>query len=173
MADVGLADPRGGGEGGLCQPGALPQEADIATGRDGGRVRALAKLKDLSRALQVTVGWLLGMDEPAPAADPEGTRNPTPPRPRHDSPDAILADYEAPIGLRDFAQSKQVVAGLQIKPEEWAALSSFDYAEGLTKDGYCALLMVLRSASIQTTRQQVKARPGRPLGCDVNVTTTG
>lgn len=125
---------------------------------------SLAKLKDLARELEVTVGWLLGMDEQAAHSAAAAEVLSQPGRVPRDSVTGILSDYDAPIGLRDFAQSTKVVSALAVSPEEWSALASLD-CEDLSANGYCGLLMLLRTAKTRTTASTV----GRPIR-DTSVT---
>ncbi len=130
---------------------------------------SVAKLKDLATVLRVSLPWLLGMDEPSakvaehPPSYPQAS-NPEPRRPRYTSAAEILADYDAPIGLRDLAQAQDLTVSLRITPDEWAALGSLDYPGGLTRDGYCGLLVMLRTASHRSTREALEDRPGRKAG---------
>lgn len=112
-------------------------------------------LKRLCRKLGVSADWLLGLDPQAPAA---------PRQPSGDVPSSaedILADFGAPPGLRDLADSKSHQAALRIAPEEWAALASLDYHDGLTREGYVALLVLLRSASLASQRRALDRLPGK------------
>ena len=130
---------------------------------------SLANLKELSRVLRVSLPWLLGMDETSPtiADDPSAYASGPPPeprRPRYTSAAEILADYDAPLGLRDLAQARDMARVLRITPEEWTALGSLDFPGGLTIDGYCGLLVMLRTASQHGPRQGLEQRPGRKVG---------
>lgn len=129
---------------------------------------SLAKLKQLASVLRVSLPWLLGMDDPAAIGEPphrySEADDPEPRRHRYTSPADILADYDAPIGLRDLAQDRDLTASLRITPDEWAALGSLDYAGGLTREGYCGLLVMLRTASLQASRGSLEDRPGRKAG---------
>jgi transcriptional regulator with XRE-family HTH domain len=127
---------------------------------------SLAKLKDLARELEVTVGWLLGMDEQAAHSAAAAEVLSQPGRVPRDSVKGILSDYDAPIGLRDFAQNTQLVSALAVRPEEWSALASLD-CEDLSAHGYCGLLMLLRTAKARVTASTV----GRPIR-DASVTDT-
>jgi transcriptional regulator with XRE-family HTH domain len=130
---------------------------------------SLANLKELSRALRVSLPWLLGMDETSPtiADDPSASASglpPVPRRPRYTSAAEILADYDAPIGLRDLAQAREMTQAQRITAEEWTALGSLDFPGGLTIDGYCGLLVMLRTAAQHGPRQGLEQRPGRKVG---------
>ena len=129
---------------------------------------SLANLKELSRALRVSLPWLLGMDETGPiiADDPSASASglpPVPRRPRYTSAAEILADYDAPIGLRDLAQAREMTQALRIAPEEWTALGSLDFPGGLTINGYCGLLVMLRTVAQHGPRQGMEQRPGRKV----------
>lgn len=133
----------------------------------GYKAPSLAKIKELAVALRVSLPWLLGMDDPASIGEPPHRYSEAddhePRRHRYTSAADILADYDAPIGLRDLAQDRALVASLHITPDEWAALGSLDYAGGLTRDGYCGLLATLRTASLQASRGLLEDRPGRKV----------
>ena len=129
---------------------------------------SLANLKELSRVLRVSLPWLLGMDETSPTIADDPSRydtgpTPEPRRPRYTSAAEILADYDAPLGLRDLAQARDMARVLRITPEEWTALGSLDYPGGLTLEGYCGLLGMLRTASLQANQQAMEQRPGRKV----------
>lgn len=132
---------------------------------------SLSKLKDLARALDVRIDWLLDLDDPnayegtirlhgmAPARLEQSTRCKT-----YDGPAAVLNDFHAPAGLRDLAQSRELSEALRINAAEWAGMGSLDYGDGLTDNGYCGLLVLLRSASVTALRREIAGRPGRPVG---------
>lgn len=136
----------------------------------GDKVPAADNLKRLSQILNVSADWLLDLDDKAPGAiaDPaaggSGGYDSGPKSSRHNSPEAVLADYNAAPGLRDLAGDRELIAALRIAPDEWAALHSLEYADGLTKEGYQALLLLLRSASLESKRAKLSSHGGRPSG---------
>jgi transcriptional regulator with XRE-family HTH domain len=132
---------------------------------------SLSKLKDLARALEVRVDWLLDLDEPTEDEGALRLHGMTPQtaaqkarRSNYDGPAAVLNDFQATAGLRDLAQSRELVDALKLDAAEWAGLGSLEYADGLTLNGYCGLLVLLRTASITARRREMAARPGRPVG---------
>ena len=90
----------------------------------------------IARALGVIVSDLLGDAVREPGGEYQLS-----PDPRA----AILADYQAPEGLRDLAQDKALIEALRITPEEWRALASLKPPTTLSKDGYVQVLFALRS----------------------------
>jgi hypothetical protein len=88
----------------------------------------------LAKALGVSAAYLLGeavADQSAAyQADPRT---------------AILADYDAPPGLRGLAEDAQLVKVLRMAPHEWSALRSLVVPSPPSKDGYLALLHVIRA----------------------------
>lgn len=58
---------------------------------------------------------------------------------------AILANYEAPPGLRDLASDKALADALQITPDEWRRLAAVSLPSHVGKEGYMQLLITLRS----------------------------
>lgn len=123
---------------------------------------SLGKLKALAKALEVRIDWLLSSD--AVIADDPGayvqvhTR-----RAPYDSREAVLSDYNAPVGLRDLASDAALATAMQIAAHEWAALGSIDFGDGLTKDGYIAALMIMRTCSVAARRRDLDGRPGRSV----------
>lgn len=127
---------------------------------------SIGKLKELTRALRVSLPWLLGMDEPSTTIADDPSRydtgaTPGPGRPRYTSAAEVLADYEAPLGLRDLAQAREMCQALRITPAEWTALGSLEFTDGLSLHGYCGLLALLRTAAQHGPRQTLEQRPGR------------
>jgi len=59
----------------------------------------------------------------------------------------ILADYDAPAGLRALAGDKDLVQALRIAEDEWRTLRSIDLPEGVTKEGYVQLLITVRAVT--------------------------
>jgi transcriptional regulator with XRE-family HTH domain len=125
----------------------------------GEREPSLTRLKQLAETLEVTSDWLLGLER---GTAPIELHDLPTPRERATSRAAVLADYRAPIGLRDLATDVDLVMALRIGPEEWAALHSLDYEGGLTKEGQVALLMLMRGCSLAARKAALAAQPGRP-----------
>jgi len=67
-------------------------------------------------------------------------------RPTHPAA-KILADYDAPGGLRDLATDKPLADALRIKPTEWEALLSMKLFGEVSKDGYVQLLITMRAVT--------------------------
>lgn len=132
----------------------------------GEREPSVPVLLEVARALDVSVDWLLGLtkENRVTGTTTSDHAQPQPALPTaYTSPDAVLADYQAPIGLRDLAADKQLVAALHIEADEWQALSTLSYRDGLTRDGYVSVLMVLRNCSVEARRLDLLKRGGRPL----------
>jgi transcriptional regulator with XRE-family HTH domain len=111
--------------------------------------------KRLCRALDVSADWLLGLD-PQPSY-----RRQQPSEGLPESAEAILADFGAPSGLRDLADSKSHQTALRITAEEWAALYSLDFGDGLSREGYVGLLVLLRTASLRALRERLYPNAGK------------
>jgi transcriptional regulator with XRE-family HTH domain len=125
---------------------------------------SLGKLKALAKLLEVRIDWLLGEDEMV--SDDLGAYVRTCHAP-YASRQAILRDYNAPAGLRDLATDATLVAALRVEEHEWLALGSIDFGDGLTKDGYTAALMIMRTCSVEARRRELEGKRGRnvaPLG---------
>lgn len=130
----------------------------------GEREPSVPVLLELARALDVSVDWLLGLTKENRVTETATSDHAQPALPTaYTSPDAVLADYQAPIGLRDLAADKRLVAALHIEADEWQALSTLGYRDGLTQDGYVSVLMVLRNCSVEARRLDLLKRGGRPL----------
>jgi transcriptional regulator with XRE-family HTH domain len=114
----------------------------------GEKAPALENFVDLCRLLDVSADYLLKLDPP-PAA---GAARLGPGRragPLY--PDLIVADERYPHGLRALADSRSHQAALRIAPAEWTALASLDAPDGLSRDGYIGLLVLLRAAAVRHT----------------------
>ena len=57
---------------------------------------------------------------------------------------AILAEYDAPPGLRALASDEALIAALNISSDEWNALRSVPF-DGIKREGYVQILMIFRS----------------------------
>jgi len=95
-------------------------------------------LPKLAKLIDVSVSWLL---EDSIAELPQDYENT-----QHTGPAAVLADYDAPPGLRDLASNAQLVAALQIQPGEWTALRSLKSPTLLSVHGYLAILLTIRGS---------------------------
>lgn len=100
----------------------------------GDREPSLDTIRSLSSALGLNPGWLMGEDARDPRLGNLG-----------DPQAAILTDYQAPPGLRALAGEKALVKVLAIQPHEWVALRSLNVLSHPSKEGYIALLHVLRA----------------------------
>lgn len=100
----------------------------------GDREPSLETIKSLANALSLNPGWLMGEEVQEPGHGNGG-----------DPQAAILTDYQAPPGLRDLAGDKALVKVLAIQPHEWVALRSLRVPSHPNKEGYMALLHVLRA----------------------------
>jgi hypothetical protein len=86
--------------------------------------------KRLATALNVSVSWLTEGQEVQEESGP--------------GVDEILADEQAPPGLRELAQDGAMVELMGITPQEWQALRSLDYPLGLSREAYMSVLHTLR-----------------------------
>lgn len=100
----------------------------------GNKVPSVDIVKTLAEVLGVSPGWLMGEEVREGSAAYQ--RNPQA---------AIMADYEAPPGLRDLAGDKIVMQALDIQPYELVTLRSLQVPVAPSKDGYIALLLTLRA----------------------------
>ena len=99
----------------------------------GKRAPSIEMAKTLAQALGVTVHWLIGGDSSATLASKEtGTEH-------------LLADAKTPAGLATLAGDAALCDILKIRSVEWGALRSLTTPEPLTKEGYIAILLVLRA----------------------------
>ena len=112
----------------------------------GVKAPTLPTLKRLSALLGVTVDWLLGIAEP----EAEGSK---------DQRFAESGESEClSVGLQDFLADDALIAALEPTAVEVQALKSLRFLGGLTKDGYIALLMVLRTASVEAMRLRIEVK---------------
>jgi transcriptional regulator with XRE-family HTH domain len=103
----------------------------------GQRAPSIELAKTLATALGVTVHWLIGGDSCAVLATREtGTEH-------------LLADSKTPVGLATLAGDTALCEGLGIRAAEWGALRSLITPEPLTKEGYVAILLVLRGHTLR------------------------
>lgn len=100
-------------------------------------------LQKLATVLEVNLPWLLGehieetVDEYNQAQEKRSRRA------------AILADYNAPPGVRELASHQELYTSLNITEAEWHALHSLVPPGDLSMDGYLSVLFALR-AGIRT-----------------------
>lgn len=97
------------------------------------------QLLNIAKALGVTGSWLLGeqvTEEPTQTNDITGPRS-------------ILADSGASPGLRDLAHRKEIAEAFDIKPNEWAALRSFEPTRLLSSHGYVVVLLTMRGTLLE------------------------
>ena len=100
----------------------------------GDREPSMETVKSLANALGLAPGWLMGEEVQSPGPGNGG-----------DPQMAIQMDYQAPPGLRDLAGDKSLTKVLAIQPHEWVALRSLRVPSHPSKDGYVALLHLLRA----------------------------
>ena len=96
------------------------------------RAPSIEMLAALAAALGVASHWLLGGDSDEVLGNTETGR-------AH-----ILADSRAAPGLLSLAGDATLCAALGIGPTEWQALRSLATPHPIGKEGYVALLLVLR-----------------------------
>jgi transcriptional regulator with XRE-family HTH domain len=113
------------------------QISRIEKGEKGASVENLAAL---ARELGTTVSYLVGDEHQAIRYDYDAENHAR----------LILADYDAPQGLRDLAGDRALVEALKINEAEWEALRSIKLPSPATKDGYVNLLIAVRVVAPQT-----------------------
>ena len=96
------------------------------------RAPSIEMLASLADALGVTSHWPLGGDSCETLGDTATGR-------AH-----ILADSKAAPGLESLAGDLAMCAVLDIQPTEWQALRSLTTPHPISKEGYVAMLLVLR-----------------------------
>jgi transcriptional regulator with XRE-family HTH domain len=102
-----------------------------------GKGVSMEVVQAVARELGVTVSYLFG-EEAREAEKEYGEGHPA---------RAILTDYHAPQGLRDFAADKALADALRVTPDEWRALLSLELPTEVSKDGYVQLLITIRAIS--------------------------
>ena len=108
-------------------------QSHISGMETGKRAPSIEMAKALAQALGVSVHWLIGGDSSATLASREtGTEH-------------LLADTKTPAGLATLAGDSALCEILNIRSVEWGALRSLATPEPLTKEGYIAILLVLRA----------------------------
>lgn len=108
-------------------------QSHISSMERGTRAPSVEMLKALANALGVSVHWLCG-EEDLPSATPPAL-----------APAGILADASAAPGLLALAADARLVASLEVKPAEWGTLYALRPPAPLTKQGYLAVLIALRT----------------------------
>jgi len=98
----------------------------------GKRAPSIELAKTLAQNLRVSVHWLIGGDSTATLAT------------RAIGTEHLLADSKTPVGLATLAGDPALCDILGIRSVEWGALRSLTPPEPLTKEGYVAILLVLR-----------------------------
>lgn len=106
----------------------------IAQIEGGDRMPGLETVQTLAKALGVASAYLMG-------GATEGSSSAYGVDPLTD----LLADYNTPPGLRTFAEDKTLVKALVVQPQEWSALRSLNVPSAPSKDGYIALLYIIRA----------------------------
>ena len=106
--------------------------SSIETGQRDGSLQTLAKF---AKVLGVPVAYLAGeeLEEWVEGAGREG----------------VLKDAEAAPGLRDLAKGVELCEALQISAQEWNSLRSLATEVSMTKEGYVALLMLIRGYRLE------------------------
>jgi len=110
------------------------EQSQISRLERGERGASIDNLAALARELGTTVSDLVGDEHQATRYEYDAG---SPAR-------LILADNDAPEGLRDLAGDKPLVEALKITPAEWEALRSIKLPSKATKDGYVNLLIAVR-----------------------------
>ena len=103
----------------------------------------------LSRLYQVSPAYLLCLNHPM--VQEERGKNAT-----DNDRKAIINDYNSPAGLRDLASNEILAEVLNIRPDEWKALSylaqGWTAAQTATRDNWVLILYALRGAADQAPR---------------------
>jgi hypothetical protein len=97
----------------------------------GSRVGRFSSWYAVAEALNVSVAWLTDSDAP-PNAAVFGRKT-------------VLADDDAPPGLRDLAVDEATCELLEITPEEWRALRSLEAPGVLSREAYVSVLFAIRA----------------------------
>jgi transcriptional regulator with XRE-family HTH domain len=166
MPLIDLARLRAARERASLSQKALSTKLKVSTGaagewERGNKLPSLSHFVRLCELLEVSPNYLLGIDtESPPAKKPEALHT----RRLADNADAVLADDELPRGLRALADSRSHLRALRITPAEWTALASLSLPGGLTRDGYVALLVLLRATAARTARAPVVKPKPRVIG---------
>lgn len=108
----------------------------------GDREPTLGNLSRLARLLEVSMGWLLG-EGPGGLVGGLGEQS-AGYEPVLDSPQAVRRIATTAPGLRDLAEDDALCAALAITAEEWRMLASLVPPAPMGKQGYLAVLSVVR-----------------------------
>ncbi len=98
----------------------------------GVRAPSIEMLDILRHELGVSAHWLMGGESDETLANTEISR------------EHILADRKTSVGLASLAGDEFLCERLNIRSIEWRALKSLQPPNGLTREGYLALLLLLR-----------------------------
>jgi transcriptional regulator with XRE-family HTH domain len=112
-------------------------QGHISRLENGGKGVSMEHLQTLSKELGVSISHLLGED----IKEDPGSYSVTGERA------SILANYQAPTGLRDLASDIALAEALKITDDEWKAMDSIILPQTVNKDGYVQLLITLRAIS--------------------------
>jgi transcriptional regulator with XRE-family HTH domain len=112
----------------LCNVG----QSHVSAMERNARAPSIEMLACLADALGVTSHWLLGGDSGETLGNTQTGR-------AH-----ILADSKAAPGLESLAGDLALCTALDIQPTEWQALRSLTTPHPISKEGYAAMLLVLR-----------------------------
>ena len=126
---AGMSQKAVGDAAGLAQPYIAQLEA-------GDRTPSADTIRDLARVLGVSPGYLLGEE----VRDLTGAY-------RADPRAAIVADVEAPPGLRALAEDVELCRVLGVTSREWQTLRAVPLDPAPSKDGYTVLLHTIRAVT--------------------------
>lgn len=111
----------------LAQRAGLDQ-SHLARVESGDRGLSSDALREVAKALRVSVTYLMGEDTPAITPWQQ----------------ALLDDSQTPVGLRALAEDTPLVNAMSITESELRQLRSIELTDNVTKDGYVHLLFTLR-----------------------------
>lgn len=95
------------------------------------------QIKELANIYKVSTSWLLGEEVEQPREPVYYVAC---------SPNEVLVDPTAPLGLKDLASDTELTKSLNIQSDEWRALRSIRPPKPLGALGYVAILLVFRQA---------------------------
>lgn len=101
----------------------------------GGRVGSMEMIASLAKALGVTVNWLCGGTDLDALSDII-------------SAEALSSDPRTPEGLLEFARDTALLAALDVSPREWGMLRTLLTPHPISKWGYVAILIAVRTNKI-------------------------
>ena len=111
-------------------------QGHISRLESGGKGVSMEYLNEIAKALGVTVSYLIGEKIMEESGSYHATSSSPP-----------TNDKDAPVGLRELANDKQLTAALNISEAEWRALNSIQLINEVSKDGYVQLLITIRAVS--------------------------